>query len=141
MEWELSASAELAQLQATMAYADAGPGASRLQVFTNTRPAAGAAAGASPQFEIVLTKPCGTIAGGVWTLTPADAGGSLVMVNGIPRWVRWLTAGGAWVADGDVTDVDHGGAVRIAGGATPPGDLSPMLYAGGLAVLVSSSFT
>jgi hypothetical protein len=141
MDWQLSPGAEIAQLEATMAYADQGSGASRLLVFATDKPVPGAAVNATPQVEFVLAKPSGRITGGVWVLAAAQPGGSMVMATGIPRWARWLTAGGAWVADGDVTDADHGGAIRLAGGATPEGDTSPMLYAGGLAVLVSSELT
>lgn len=141
MDWDISPAAALVQLQATMAWADAGPAASRLQLFTSEQPAAGAEPGAAPQVEITLAKPCGVIVGGVWSLTAANPGGTMVLTNGIPRWGRWLTAAGVWIADGSVTDLDHAGAIRIAGGATPAGDNSPMLYAGGLALLGATAFT
>lgn len=141
MDWQISPGAALIQLQATMAWADTGAGSSRLQIFTSAQPASGDAAGAAPQVEFVLAKPCGVITDGVWSLTAAEPGGTMVLVNGIPRWGRWLTASGAWVADGDVTDLAGGGAIRIAGGATPEGDNSPMLYAGGLAILGATAFT
>ena len=141
MDWDISPGTTLAQLQATMAFADQGIGASRLQIFTAARVAGGAPAGEPPQFEIVLAKPCGAIVDETWSLIAAELGGTLVLTNGIPRWGRWLAGNGAWVADGDVTDMDGGGAIRLAGGQTPPGDNSPMLYAGGLAVLGSTSFT
>ncbi len=141
MEWQISPAAALAQLQATMVLADTGPAASRLQLFTNAQPAPGVEPGAAPQVEIALAKPCGVIAAGVWSLTAANPGGTMVLTNGIPRWGRWLTAAGEWIADGDVTDLASGGAIRIAGGATPEGDNSPMLYAGGLALLGTTAFT
>lgn len=141
MDWDISPAAAQVQLQATMAWADTGPGASRLQIFANVQPAPGAEPGAVPQVEITLTKPCGVIVAGVWSLTAADAGGTMVLANGIPRWGRWLTAAGDWIADGNVTDLASGGAIRIAGGATPVGDNSPMLYAGGLAILDAAAFT
>ena len=141
MDWQISPGAALIQLQATMAWADTGAGSSRLQLFTNAQPSPGADAGVAAQVEFVLAKPCGTITDGVWSLIAAAPGGTMVLINGIPRWGRWLTASGAWVADGDVTDPDHNGAIRIDGGATPDGGTSPMLYAGGLAVLVGTAFT
>lgn len=141
MSWGISPAAALAQLQATMAFADTGSGASRLQLFTTVRPEIGAVITDTPQVEIVLAKPCGIITAGVWSLIAADLGGAMVLANGIPRWGRWLTAAGGWVADGDVTDLDHTGAIRIAGGATPEGDDSPMLWAGGLAILGATAFT
>lgn len=139
--WEISPAAAEVQLQATLAYADTGLSASRLQVFTTTQPAAGAPEAADPQFEILLADPCGVITAGVWSLTAATPGGTLVLATGIPRWGRWLSASGAWVADGDVTDAAGTGAIRITGGTTPPGETGPMLFAGGLAVLGTTAFT
>lgn len=141
MDWSLSPDAALVQLQATMAWADQGAANARLQLFTSPRPAAGAAAGGPAQVELLLAKPCGAITDGVWSLAALRPGGTMVLRDGIPRWGRWLSGTGAWLADGDVTDSAHDGAIRIAGGSTPAGDNSPMLYAGGLAVLGQTAFT
>ncbi|MOA64617.1 hypothetical protein D3C78_1907260 [compost metagenome] len=53
----------------------------------------------------------------------------------MPRAARWISGAGKLVAAGFVTDMDHGGDFRIDRGATPDGDDSPMLYAGGKALL------
>ena len=141
MSWDISPNTALVQLQATMAWADTGVGASKLQLFTNVQPAPGAPAGIEAQVEILLAKPCGVIVEGVWSLTAQSPEGSMVLATGSPRWGRWLTASGAWVADGDVTGTYFSGAIRIAGGAMTEGDTSPMLYAGGLAILSATAFT
>lgn len=144
MSWAISPGTATAQLQATMAFADTGApaaGAARLQLFASDKPAPGAAALTAPQAEIVLATPCGTIAESVWSLIAAEPGGALVLTTGVPKWARWLSAAGEWVADGTVSDLDGTGAIRIGGGQTPPGDTGPMLYAGGLAVLGSTAFT
>lgn len=144
MSWALSPGVAAAQLQATMSFADASApaaGASRLQLFTTTQPAPGADANTAPQAEIVLATPCGVIAEGVWSLIVAAPGGALVMTTGVPKWARWLSATGQWVADASVTDLAGEGDIRIGGGQTPPGETGPMLYAGGLAVLGTTAFT
>ena len=130
-----------AQLAASIARADQGVAPSRIQLFDNEQPAGGAAAGVTPQAEIILSKPCGSVVGAALVLTPADAGGSMVLRTGIPRWARWLSGDGKIMADGLVTDADHGGAFQVSGGATTPGDTSPSLYAGGLVLLGGTSFT
>ena len=71
MDWQISPGAALIQLQATMAWADTGAGSSRLQIFTSAQPAPGDAAGAAPQVEFVLAKPCVVITDGVWSLIAA----------------------------------------------------------------------
>lgn len=128
-----------AQLAASIARADAGPAASRIQIFDNTQPDGGAAAGVTPQAEIVLAKPCGAIVGGVLVLYPADPGGAMVLRTGIPRWGRWLSGDSKVMADGKTTDLDHDGDFKLAGGATAPGETSPTLYAGGLVLLGATS--
>lgn len=141
MSWDISQAVADVQLQATMVFADTGAGSARLQLFTSAKPDPGEPAGTAAQVEIVLAKPSGTITGGVWSLTPAEPGGALVLATGIPRWGRWISASGAWVADGTVSDLAGTAAIRIGGGATPEGETAPMLYAGGLALLGTTAFT
>lgn len=137
----MSTAVQLLQLAATCQAADQGSEPSRVQFFTTTRPARGAAAGADPQFVILLDKPCGSIVSGELILHPADANGVMVQSSGIPRWARWLAGDGTWIADGDVSDLTHDGDWQIGGGTTPTGDTSPMLYAGGIAYLGAVALT
>jgi hypothetical protein len=138
--WSVSTAVLEAQLAATVAQADSGPGSARLQFFTNAYPGPGAP-GQPPQAEIILAKPCATVTGGVLSFALAAAPDGLVLTAGIPRWVRWLSASGARIADGTVTDDAHGGDVQVIGGATPSGDNSPMLLAGSIIQLASSALT
>lgn len=125
----------LAQLVASLAFADAGALSSRIYLYADAAVATGATPTASPLAEVVLAKPCGTIADGALTLHPADSAGSLVMVTGIPRAARWVSGDDKLVAAGTVTDTGHSGDFRISGGTTAVGDDSPTLYAGGLVLL------
>ena len=125
----------LAQLAASLAFADAGANPSRIYLYADAAVATGAAPTASPLAEIELAKPCGTIAGGVLTLHPADSAGTLVLVTGIPRAARWVSGDDMLVSAGTVTDMGHSGDFRISGGTTAAGDDSPTLYAGGLVLL------
>ena len=65
----------------------------------------------------------------------------MVMATGLPRWGLWVNGAGAIVAEGSVTDEASGGDFWVAGGATPPGDTSPLLQAGGLVLLGATSLT
>lgn len=125
----------LAQLAATIAFADSAATASRVFLYADAGAATGAAPGGSPLAEIELAVPCGTIAAGNLTLHVAVPGGSMVSGTGIPRAAQWVNGDGALVAAGTVTDTDHSGDFQISGGATAPGDDSPTLYTGGLVLL------
>ena len=125
----------LAQLAASLAFADAGAEPSRILLYADAAAAAGAAPAGEPLAEIVLSKPCGTIAAGKLTLHPADPAGTMVLANGTPRAARWVSGEGKLVAAGTVTDMARLGDFRIGGAPTAPGDDSPALYAGGLVLL------
>jgi len=140
--WRVGPALALAQLQAAIAVADAGPGPSKVRLYTTARPAdLGGAPGAAPQAEVVLAVPCATVVGGTLVLHVADAGGTLVQTTGLPRWGQWVNGAGAVVADGSVTDGANGGDFQVTGGSTPPGETSPLLQAGGLVVLGPTSLT
>jgi hypothetical protein len=141
MSWEIGTDHALAHLAATIAFADAAAGASSILLYTTPRPAAGAAPGAAHMAEVVLAKPCATIAGGVLTLHPADAAGAMLLSSGIPRWARWQRSDGVLVGDCNTTDALGGGDITVIGGATPDGDNSPMLYAGGRVLLGAVTLT
>ena len=125
----------LAQLAASLAFADTGAQPSVIRLYADAAVATGAAPTGPPMAEITLAKPCGTLAAGELTLHTADPAGAMVAVSGIPRAARWITGAGLLVAAGSVTDPGNGGDFRVAGGATAPGDTSPTLYAGGKVLL------
>ena len=125
----------LAQLAASIAFADTGAQPSRIRLYADAGAATGAAPAGDPLAEITLAKPCGTIAAGQLTLHVADAAGALVLVTGQPRAAQWVSGDDKLVAAGTVTDMDHSGDFRIGGASTAPGDDTPTLYAGGLVLL------
>ena len=140
--WRIYPALALAQLQAAITTADAGPGPSKVQLFATTRHAtADGAMGDAPQAEVLLAVPCATIVGGALVLQVADAGGTLVQATGLPRWGQWVNGAGALMAEGSVTNEANGGDFQVTGGTTPPGETSPLLQAGGLVVLGATSLT
>ena len=140
--WRVGPVTALAQLQATIEAADAGPGPSKIQLYTTARHIElDGAAGDLPQAEVLLAVPCATIVGGALVLHVAYEGGTLVQTTGLPRWGQWVNGAGALVAEGSVTDDANGGDFQVTGGTTPPGETSPLLQAGGLVVLGATSLT
>ena len=131
----------LAQLAATLAFADAAASASVILLFSDGSAATGSTPAGAPLATIELANPCGTIAAGVLSLSPADPGGALVMQTGVPRAAHWLRGDGTLVAAGTVTDSDNGGDFVVAGAATAPGETSPTLYAGGKVLLGAVALT
>lgn len=125
----------MAQLAASIAFADAGAQPSRIRLYADAGAATGAAPTGDPLAEIALDKPCGSIAAGKLTLYVADPAGALVLTTGQPRAAQWISGAGLLVAAGSVTDMDHAGDFRIGGAPTAPGDDTPTLYAGGLVLL------
>ena len=125
----------LAQLAATLAFADAGAASARILLYADAGAATGATPAGAPLAEVTLAKPCGTIAAGQLALHVADPTGAMVLATGQPRAAQWISGAGLLVAAGTVTDMDHSGDFRIGGASTPPGDDTPALYAGGLVLL------
>ena len=139
--WRVGPETSLAQLAATIVLADTGAGNARVRLYTSDRPAELGGAADTPQAEIVLAKPCATIVDGVLVLHPLDGDGAMVASTGMPRWGEWVSAGGVVLTDGTVTDMAHGGDIRLAGAETPDGETSPLLYAGGLVLLGATSLS
>ena len=125
----------LAQLAASIAFADAGGEPSVIRLYADAGAATGATPAGAPLAEVTLAKPCGTIAAGQLALHVADPTGAMVLTTGQPRAAQWVSGEGKLVAAGTVTDMDHSGDFRIGGASTPPGDDTPALYAGGLVLL------
>ena len=125
----------LAQLSATLDFADTGASPSCIRLYADAALATGGTPFDAPLAEIALAKPCGTVTGGVLTLHPAAPGGSMVLATGTPRAAHWVSGTGALVAAGTVTDADNDGDFCISGAPTAPGDTSPALYAGGVVLL------
>ena len=140
--WEVGPQAAAAQLAATIARADQGAGFACVRIYSTPQPASIAVPRTdTPQAEVVLAVPCASIVGGALVLHVADPDGTLVTATGLPRWGLWVNGAGAIVAEGSVTDEANGGDFWVAGGATPPGETSPLLQAGGLVLLGTTSLT
>ena len=76
-----------ARLAGTLSFLDAGTNPARLRIYGGTRPPNPAATPTSAMLvEIALTKPAGTIAGGLLTLTQQEDG--LIAATGIATWAR-----------------------------------------------------
>ena len=134
-EWRVSSALARTQLQATLTRLDAGTGNALVRLYATARPD-DLGTPAAPMAEIPLAKPCGLITvDGLLDLMPATGEGVMVLQSGIPRWGELVAGDGVVLADGGVTDADHGGCFQVAGGKTAEGDDSPMFYAGGLITL------
>lgn len=136
--WSIGPVMALAQLQATAARSDQGAGNARVRIYLAVPDDFLGDRGAL-QAEIVLAKPGTTIVDGKLVMHVRDAGGTLVLATGLPRWADWHAADGALLAGGQVSDALHDGPWRVSGGETPAGETSPMLYAGGLVMLGETS--
>lgn len=133
MTLEIGPEHAAAQVAASVVFADTGPAASSIRLYS-------APGGAGVLLaDIALAKPCGTLTAGVLTFNTAVAQ-PLALANGIPRSGVWLNGNGLLVARGTVTDGAHTGDFRVSGAATAPGDDSPMLYAGGVVLLGALTF-
>ena len=140
--WVIGPALSLAQLQATLARLGTAPGPATVRLYATPLPDAAEplALPTDALATIPLASPPGSIVAGVLKLVQAE-GGAMVQAAGIPRWGLLVAGDGEPLARGDVSDADHDGAIRIAGGATAPGDTSPALYAGGLVALAETFLT
>ena len=134
--WEVGPEAAAAQLAATIARADEGPGFACVRIYSTAQPASIAVPRTdTPQAEVVLLKPCAAIVDGALVMYPRDVEGALVLSNGLPRWADWVAADGSIIATSNCTDAAGGGGWQLEGGETPAGETAPLLYAGGLVQL------
>ncbi len=117
-----------ARLAATLAFLDAGPLPARLRLFGGDRPASPSAPPGAPLLvEIRLSKPAGTVTGGILSLTAeADA---LITATGVATWARLVNGEELCAMDLDCSDSAGTGDIQLA---------STLLYLGGDARLVSA---
>ncbi len=117
-----------ARLAASLAQLDAGAGTARLKVYGGTKPSVITGAPDSAMLvEIALTKPAGTIAANVLTLTQAADG--MNAATGTATWARFVNGDGTVVMDADCSDMNGSAEVKL---------VSTQLYAGGDARLASA---
>lgn len=123
-EFEISAGHALARLQATLAFADFGPEASRIALYD---------AAEQLLVTLTLTRPCGQIAeGGYLLLTQANASGDMIALSGRAATAVWSTSDGKLIGRGLVTDEAGDGHFKLLGST------GTQLYAGGKAILGES---
>lgn len=129
MDLSIAAGLNEARLTATRDYLDAGAGGARLRLYTGPRPAPGAAITTEVMLtEIDLTEPCGTVAGGVLTLTAALPGD--VLNSGTAAWGRVVDGSGNYAIDGDASNMAGLGHFRLD---------NVVLTAGGVVALLSAA--
>ena len=117
-----------ARLAGTLAFLDAGTNPARLRIYGGTRPATPATTPASAMLvEIRLTKPAGTIAGGLLTMTQQEDG--LITSTGVATWARLVKGNDVTALDMDCSGTDGSGDVKLA---------ATQLYLGGDARMVSA---
>ena len=125
-EFTISVAHNNARLAATLAFADAGPNPSRIEMFD---------AAANLLVTVILTKPCGVVSDGVLTLTQGSVGGDIILLDGAAATALWLSGTGVPVASGSVTD-EAGDGPFIVEGAD-----GTQLYAGGRAIIGATEIT
>jgi hypothetical protein len=135
MTLAISPAHQAARLAGTLSFADAGVGNSRIRVYATTQPATGVDAAGAPLVEILLAKPCGTIAANVLTLIQAEPSGDLIMETGTAIWARWINGSDEMVADGSVSDGAGEGDFKLSG------TTGTVLYAGAYALLGECTLT
>ena len=120
-EFEISAAHALARLQATLAFADSGPEASRIALYDATE---------QLLVTLTLTKPCGQItADGSLLLTQANGSGDMILSSGQAAMGVWSTSDGKVIGRGLVTDEAGAGHFKLLGST------GTQIYAGGKAIL------
>lgn len=117
-----------ARLNGTLTQLNVGAGNPAIQVYGGTKVSNITDTPSSAMLvEIELTKPAGTIADGLLTLTAlADA---LIAVTGVATWARFVDGDGLVVMDSDCSDMSGTAPVKL---------VSTQLYAGGDARLASA---
>ncbi len=89
-----------ARLGGTLAYLDTGTGNAAVRIYGGTRPATPADVPTSAMLvQVGLTKPAGSVAAGVLTLTQLEDG--LIAETGIATWARVVNGNGDTAFDCD----------------------------------------
>lgn len=112
----------------SMADLDTGTGNAAVRIYGGTRPATPNDVPASAMLvQISLTKPCGSVADGLLTLTQLADG--LISETGTATWARFVDGDGATCFDADAGQGVGAWEVQLA---------QATLYAGGEARIVSA---
>jgi hypothetical protein len=125
---DITADLNEARLAGTLAFLDTGTGNAAIQIYGGTRPGSVSNAPGSPMLvSIPLTKPAGTISGGLLSLTQQEDG--LILTSGIATWARVVNGNGATAFDCDAGQGPGAWEVQL---------VQVQLFAGGGARLVSA---
>jgi len=117
-----------ARLGGTLAYLDTGTGDAAVRIYGGTRPATPADVPTSAMLvQVGLTKPAGSVAAGVLTLTQLEDG--LIAETGIATWARVVNGNGDTAFDCDCGEGAGAWEVTLA---------QTQLYAGGAARITSA---
>ena len=125
-DFDISDDLAAAQLEATVAFADAGSANACIAVYDATE---------NLLVTIQMAKPCGTVTGGVLQLHQQLPSGDLIAETGIATHADWFAGNGSLVARGSVSD-ESGVGPFILGGTS-----GTQLYAGGRAILGVTEIT
>ena len=115
-----------AQLDAVVAFADAGGGNSYTAVYD---------ASDLLLTTLLLSKPCGVVTAGVLRLTQQLPGGDMIVATGQATHADWFAGHGPLVAQGAVTDESGTGPFTLGGTA------GTQMYTGGRAILGETEIT
>ena len=125
----ISAAHNMARLQGTQAFLDAGSDPARVRIYAGDRPATTSDQPTGDLLvEIALTKPCGTLDENGLHLTQADDG--LILVSGVATWARIVSGTGAVAMDVDCSAAGGHGEIQLA---------TTQLYAGGSVRIVTAT--
>ena len=124
---QISTELNEARLQGVVSFLDTGLANAKVQIYDATRPAFAAPPGNTPLVEVSLTKPCGTVSGGLLTLTQLEDG--LIMRSGTATWARVINGDGLIAFDCDVSDGLGTGEIQFP---------EVTLFAGGAARMTSA---
>lgn len=111
-----------------MQYLDSGAGAARLRLYSGARPATlGGDIAGTLLHEIAFTKPCGSVAAGVLSLT--QDGAPLILATGTAAWALLINGHGAAAMDMDCSLIGGAGECQLP---------TLLLYLGGTVLVVLS---
>lgn len=107
---------------------DFGTNNAKLLIYGGSKPSSILGTVSAPLLaSIELTKPCGTISGGVLSLTALADG--MVSTSGVATWAQFVDGNGLVVMDADCSDMAGAAEVKL---------VATQLYAGGDARLISA---
>lgn len=124
---DISIALNSARLQAVVDFLALGSGDATLAIYSDTRPALGAAPPTPALVSIQLPEPAGTVSSGVLTL--GTAAPAMAAESGVATWARIVNGNGDIALDCDVTATAGDGPVKLP---------STSLYAGGYVNLISA---